>query len=102
MPETSTQPAGKAEPSALGKLAERGEETMRRLSQEIDKNPRMHDARDRFDKFGRSVLKQLNVALMDEVEELKKEVARLEKRLAKLEKEVAARASAKAGASGDA
>jgi polyhydroxyalkanoate synthesis regulator phasin len=88
MAETTTEEQA-SKTSTLGKLAERGEETLKRLSEELDKNPRMHDAKDRLDKLGRSVLHQLNVALADEVKELKREVGRLERRLAKLEKEIA-------------
>jgi ubiquinone biosynthesis protein UbiJ len=87
MPETKKE----TDASTIARLAERGEETLKRLSEELDKNPRMHDAKDRVEKLGRSLMHQLNVAVADEVEELKKEIARLEKRLAKVEKEVAAR-----------
>ena len=91
MPETKTEP--KTEASAGGtleRLAGRGEEALKRLSDELEKNPRAHEAKDRLVKLQRSALPKLNIALADEVEELKKEVARLEKRLAKVEKEVAA------------
>jgi hypothetical protein len=93
MPETTEPESQAATASTLSRLAGRGEETIKRLSEEIDKNPRMHDARDRLDKLGRSMLQQLNVAFADDVEELKKEVTRLERRLAKLEKTVAGRPS---------
>jgi ubiquinone biosynthesis protein UbiJ len=64
----------------------------------------MHDAKDRLDKLGRTMLQQLNVAFADEVAELKKEVARLEKRVAKLEKAATPKGSPDASgtASGDA
>ena len=75
--------------STIGRLAERGEDALRRLSGELEKNPRAHEAKDRLVKLQRSTLPKLNIALADEVAELKKEVARLEKRLAKVEKELA-------------
>jgi len=104
MPDTKEETAETESASTLGKLAGRGEETIKRLSEEIDKNPRMHDAKDRLDKLGRTMLQQLNVAFADEVAELKKEVTRLEKRVAKLEKTAAAKGSPDAGGtpSGDA
>jgi ubiquinone biosynthesis protein UbiJ len=87
---TPTEPGqGEPEGSTLGRLAEKGEEALRRLSGELDKNPRAHEAKDRLSKLQRSTLQQLNIALADEVVELKEEVARLEKRLAKLEKAAA-------------
>jgi ubiquinone biosynthesis protein UbiJ len=75
----------------LDRLAERGQDALKRISAEVDKNPRMHEAKERIEKVGRITLRQLNIALEDEVAELRKEVARLEKRLAKLEKEVGAK-----------
>ena len=104
MPDTKEETAETESPSTLGKLAGRGEETIKRLSEEIDKNPRMHDAKDRLDKLGRTMLQQLNVAFADEVAELRTEVTRLEKRVAKLEKTAAAKGSPDAGGtpSGDA
>jgi ubiquinone biosynthesis protein UbiJ len=75
----------------LDRLAERGQGALKRISAEVDKNPRMHEAKERIEKVGRITLHQLNIAPEDEVAELRKEVARLEKRLAKLEKEVGAR-----------
>ena len=75
----------------LDRLAERGQDALKRISAEVDKNPRMHEAKERIERVGRLTLQQLNIALEDEVEKLRKEVARLEKRLAKLEKEVGAK-----------
>lgn len=95
MPETKKQAS---ETGVLERLAARGEETLKRLSEEIDKSPRMHDAKDRVDKLGRTVLHGMNLALADELEELKKEVVRLEKRLAKVEKEAAGSPRKAAGA----
>ena len=76
----------------LGRLAGRGEEALRRLYDELDRNARTHEAlerlleaRGRLDKVQRSVLHQLNLAPADEVEKLRKEIARLERRLAKVE-----------------
>jgi hypothetical protein len=76
------------EPEAKGvieRLAGRGEDAFRRLVGEIDKNPRLHDALGRLERIEKSVLNRLNIASLDEVNELREEVARLEKRLAKVE-----------------
>lgn len=77
----------------LGRLASRGEEALKRLYDELDRNARTHDAlqklvetRGRLEKASRSVLKELGIASVEEVEKLQKEVHRLERRLAKLEK----------------
>jgi ubiquinone biosynthesis protein UbiJ len=89
MPETKTETETETTTSStLGKLAGRGEDALKRLSDELEKNPRAHEAKDRLVKLQRSTLPKLNIAVADEVEELKKEVARLEKRLAKVEKEL--------------
>ena len=94
--ETKPETKSKAEAiaaSTLERLTGRGEEALKRLSGELDKNPRAQDAKDRLAKFQRSTLPKLNIAVADELEELKKEVGRLEKRLAKLEKELASASS---------
>ena len=88
MEETKTETQSE---KTLDRLAVRGQEALKRLSEEMDKNPRMHEAKDRADKVGRSVLHQLNIALADEVEELRQQVAKLEKRLAKVEREATTR-----------
>jgi ubiquinone biosynthesis protein UbiJ len=75
----------------LDRLAERGQDALKRISAEVDKNPRMHEAKERIEKVGRSTLHQLNIALEDEVADLRKQVDRLEKRLAKLEKDAGAK-----------
>jgi ubiquinone biosynthesis protein UbiJ len=75
----------------LDRLTERGQDVLKRISAEVDKNPRMHEAKERIEKVGRITLHQLNIALEDEVKELREQVARLEKRLAKLEKDVGAK-----------
>ena len=90
MTETKTETKTEtATGSTIGRLAGRGEEALKRLSDELDKNPRTHEAKDRLVKLQRSTLPKLNIAVADEVEELKKEVARLERRVAKVEKELA-------------
>jgi ubiquinone biosynthesis protein UbiJ len=87
---TSTEPAeGESPTRTFGRLAEKGEEALRILSGELEKNPRTQQAKDRLGKLQRSTMQQLNIALADEVAELKKEIASLEKRLAKLEKAAA-------------
>jgi ubiquinone biosynthesis protein UbiJ len=84
---TSTEPGeGESGGSTLGRLAGKGEEALRVLTEELEKNRRAQQAKDRLAKLQRSTMQQLNIALADEVVELKKEIASLEKRLAKLEK----------------
>jgi hypothetical protein len=74
-----------AERTTLTKLAERGEEALKRLSGEIEKNQRVTEARERLVRIEKSVLNRVNIAALDETEELRKQVADLEERLAKLE-----------------
>lgn len=84
---TSTEPAaGESGGSTRGTLTAKGEEALRLLTDAFEKNERAQQARDRFSKLQRSTMQQLNIALADEVSELKEQVASLEKRLAKLEK----------------
>ena len=94
---TETEAASATPDSATlsRRLAGRGEEALRRLSSEIDKNARAQDAKDRLAKLQRTTMQQLGIAPAEEVQELKKEVASLEKRLAKLEKHAAADQSSK-------
>ena len=82
---TTEQTETPVERTTLTKLAERGEEALKRLNEEIEKNARMSEARERLGRIEKSVLNRLNIASVDEAEELRKEVARLEERLAKLE-----------------
>jgi ubiquinone biosynthesis protein UbiJ len=83
----STEPAtDEAGGSTLGTLTGKGEEALRLLTEALEKNQRALQAKDRFSKFQRSTMQQLNIALADEVAELKEQVGRLEERLAKLEK----------------
>jgi hypothetical protein len=74
-----------AERLTLTRLAERGEEALKRLSGEIEKNQRVADARERLVRIEKSVLNRFNIAALDETEELRKQVADLEQRLVKLE-----------------
>lgn len=69
----------------LAKAVERGEEAVKRLSEEADRNERLHDARVRLEDAGRTLLRQLNLAPRDEVDRLRKEVELLEKRLDMME-----------------
>jgi ubiquinone biosynthesis protein UbiJ len=82
---------GKKQAGTLDRIAERGQEALKRISAEVDRNPRMHEAKERIEKVGRVTLQTLNIALEDEVEKLRKEIARLEKRVAKLERDAASR-----------
>jgi hypothetical protein len=74
-----------AERMSLTKLAERGEEALKRLTGEIEKNQRVSDARERLVRIEKSVLNRFNIAALDETEELRQQVTDLEQRLAKLE-----------------
>jgi polyhydroxyalkanoate synthesis regulator phasin len=76
----------------VNRLAERGEEAVNRLVEELGKNPRVTDALDRamsakgkIDQSARGALTQIGLAAADELKELRKQIERLERRLAKLE-----------------
>ena len=74
------------------RLAERGEEAVSRLLDELNRSPRVADALDkamsakgRVDSASRSALSQIGVAAADEIKDLRGQLERLEKRLARLE-----------------
>jgi hypothetical protein len=76
----------------VNRLAERGEEAVARIVEELGKNPRVTDALDkaitakgRIDQSARGALTQVGLAAADELQELRKQIERLERRLAKLE-----------------
>jgi polyhydroxyalkanoate synthesis regulator phasin len=76
----------------VNRLAERGEEAVTRLVDELSKNPRVTDAleramsaRTKIDQSARGALTQVGLAAADELKELRKQIERLERRLAKLE-----------------
>jgi polyhydroxyalkanoate synthesis regulator phasin len=76
----------------VNRLAERGEEAVTRLIDDLSKNPRVTDAvgramsaKGKIDQSARSALAQAGVAAADELKELRKQIERLEHRLAKLE-----------------
>jgi polyhydroxyalkanoate synthesis regulator phasin len=76
----------------VNRLAERGEEAVTRLIDDLSKNPRVTDAvgramsaKGKIDQSARSALAQAGVAAADELKELRKQIERLERRLAKLE-----------------
>ena len=88
----ATKQSKEPEGSVVGRLAERGEEAVSRLLDELGRNPRVSDALDRaasakgrLDSASRSALHRAGLAPADEVHELRRQVERLEKRLAKLE-----------------
>jgi hypothetical protein len=89
--------AAEAERSTLTRLAERGEEAIKRLTEELDKNARVQDALGRLERIEKSVLNRLNIASLDEVEELRKEVAKLERRLARAEAAAGRKGAGRAG-----
>jgi polyhydroxyalkanoate synthesis regulator phasin len=76
----------------VGRLAERGEEAVTRIVDELSKNPRVTDALDKamsakgkVDAGARRTLSQVGLAAADELKDLRKQIERLEKRLARLE-----------------
>jgi hypothetical protein len=76
----------------VGNLAERGEQAVNRLLDELAHNPRVTEAlgkamsaKGRVDSSARKTLGQLGVAAADELKDLRKQIERLEKRLARVE-----------------
>jgi hypothetical protein len=94
----------KKEPESLvDRLAERGEEAVSRLLEELNRNPRVADAMDkamsakgRVDSASRTALTQIGLAAADEIKDLRAQLERLEKRLARLEGGAASGAKASA------
>jgi polyhydroxyalkanoate synthesis regulator phasin len=95
----------KAEPGVIGRLAEKGEETIHRLVEEAEKNRTVADAlhraataKGKLDSASRAALLQIGLAPAEDVKELHRKLEALEKRVAKLEgakKPAARRASAR-------
>ena len=85
----------KKEPESLvERLAERGEEAVSRLLDELNRNPQIADALDkamsakgRVDSASRTALGQIGLAAAGEIKDLRGQLERLEKRLARLEGE---------------
>ena len=80
------------ETGVVGRLAERGEEAMTRLMDEVGRNQRVTEALGRalaakgmLDSASRTALRQVGLAPADEVQELERRVQDLEARLARLE-----------------
>jgi polyhydroxyalkanoate synthesis regulator phasin len=76
----------------VGRLAERGEEAVTRLVDELSKSPRVTDAvekamsaKGKVDAGARRTLSQVGLAAADELKDLRKQIERLESRLARLE-----------------
>jgi polyhydroxyalkanoate synthesis regulator phasin len=76
----------------VGRLAERGEEAVTRLVDELSHNTRVTDAfgkamsaKGKVDAGARRTLAQMGVAAADELQDLRKQIERLERRLARLE-----------------
>jgi septal ring factor EnvC (AmiA/AmiB activator) len=85
----------------VGRLAERGEEAVTRIVDELSKNPRVTDALDKamsakgkVDAGARRTLSQVGLAAADELKDLRKQIERLEKRLARVEGGAATRRAA--------
>jgi polyhydroxyalkanoate synthesis regulator phasin len=76
----------------VGRLAERGEEAVTRIVDELSRNPRVTDALDKamsakgkVDAGARRTLSQVGLAAADELKDLRGQIERLERRLARLE-----------------
>ena len=76
----------------VGRLAERGEEAVTKIVDELGRNPRVTDALDKamsakgkVDAGARRTLSQIGLAAADELKDLRKQIERLERRLARLE-----------------
>jgi hypothetical protein len=76
----------------VGRLAERGEEAVTRIVDELSRNPRVTDALDKamsakgkVDAGARRTLSQVGLAAADELQDLRGQIERLERRLARLE-----------------
>jgi len=81
-----------AESGVLGRLAERGEDALTRVMDELGRNPRVTDAlgramtaKGRVDETTRKTLATVGLAAADEIKDLRTQLERLEKRLATLE-----------------
>jgi len=86
------QPKKDPEAGMVGRLAERGEEAVGRLFDELGRNQRLSEAlhraasaKGRLDSASRSALNSVGLAAADELKDLRKQLDRLEKRLAALE-----------------
>ncbi len=82
-----------AEGGVLGRLAERGEDALTRVMDELGRNPRVTDAlgramsaKGRVDETTRKTLATVGLAAADEIKDLRTQLERLEKRLANLER----------------
>jgi polyhydroxyalkanoate synthesis regulator phasin len=82
----------KTEAGVIGRLAEKGEETIHRLVEEAEKNRTVADAlqraataKGRLDSASRAALLQIGLAPAEDVKELRGKLEALEKRVAKLE-----------------
>jgi hypothetical protein len=80
------------EGSLVGRLAERGEEAVNRLTNELANNPMVTDAlgkalsaKGKVDAGARRTLSQIGLAASDELKDMRKQIERLERRLARLE-----------------
>jgi hypothetical protein len=85
---------GKKEPDSgmVGRLAERGEDAVTKLMDELGRSPRVTDAlgramaaKGKLDSGARAALGSVGLAAADEIKDLRKQLERLERRLANLE-----------------
>jgi polyhydroxyalkanoate synthesis regulator phasin len=88
----------------LGRLANRGEDAVTRLMDELGRNPRVTDAlakameaKGKVDERTRRTLSQVGLAAADEIRDLRGRLEQLESRLAQLEERPDAETSARAG-----
>ena len=76
----------------VGRLADRGEEAMTRVMEELGRNARVTDAlskamtaKEKLDDASRGALASIGLAASDELKDLRRQIEKLEKRLASLE-----------------
>jgi polyhydroxyalkanoate synthesis regulator phasin len=88
----ATQRKKEPDSGMVGRLAERGEDAVTKLIDELGRSPRVTDAlgramaaKGKLDSSARAALGTVGLAAADEIKDLRAQVERLERRLAKLE-----------------
>ena len=88
----ATQRKKEPDSGMVGRLAERGEDAVTKLFDELGRSPRVTDAlgramaaKGKLDSGARAALGSVGLAAADEIKDLRTQLERLERRLAKLE-----------------
>ena len=88
----ATQRKKEPDSGMVGRLAERGEDAVTRLLDELGRSPRVTDAlgramaaKGKLDSSARAALGSVGLAAADEIRDLRKQLERVERRLAELE-----------------